>query len=148
MSGLDLLGADDPRPSPGGRTPRESTSLTSSVVALAAGAAAALAARRSHPVLAFLGVAAAAGNAAAVARGERSIRDGARRVGRHAVAIVGSLAMPRYPIPGYIAGAFAGDLLFDGGDGVVEELARRAGVDLDRPIKPDRETTALARRDA
>lgn len=144
MDALSLLGADPlPDATPArGRPP----SLTANAVAIAAGAAAAFLARRSHPVLAFVGGAALAGNAVAVARGERTLKEGAKRIGRHAVAAAGSLAMPTHPLLGYVAGAFAADLILDGhGGGIAEEWAVYAGIDLEQ--RPPVEVKAEVLRD-
>jgi len=78
-----------------------------------------------HPVLSFLGSAALASNVHAAATGEKSWYGAIRRVGCHVVATAGSLALPKHPAIGYVAGAIAGDLLLDGeGGGIVEEWMR------------------------
>lgn len=115
---------------------------------LGLGTIAAVVLRNSHPVLAFLGVSALTGNVQAVARGERTIKEAALRMGRHAVATAGALAMPSHAWLGYIGGAFAGDLLFDGhGTGIVDEWAHFADVDINNKVKPDNDTKSLAVRE-
>ncbi len=91
---------------------------------------------RSHPVLAFLGFSAVAGNAHAVATKERTWKQAAERVGRHVVAVAGSLAMPKHPVVGYVAGAVAADLLLDDDkhSGILDEWAHYAGVREARPV--------------
>jgi len=118
--GFDLLGAEVPKPAP--------LSWGRGALALAAGAVGALLIPR-HPVLTFLGAAALASNAHAVAVGDRTFKNAAKRMGRHVVATAGSLALPKYPAMGYVAGAIAGDLLLDGeGGGIIEEWADYEGV--------------------
>lgn len=120
--GLDTLGAE---PAGGLHHP---ISWPSTVVSLGAGAVGALLSRK-HPVLGFLGASALASNVHAVAAGDRTWRDAGRRIGKHVMAVAGSLAMPTHPAVGYVAGAVAGDLLIDGeGGGIVEEFAHYAGV--------------------
>jgi hypothetical protein len=104
-------------------------SLARVAIALSAGAVGALLTPK-HRVLAFLDVAAAASNVHAVALGERTWQDAIRRMGRHVVATVGALSVPKsIAAGGYIAGAIAGDMLFDGeGGGIIEELANYEGV--------------------
>jgi hypothetical protein len=119
------------------------------VLALAAGALGAVLVPK-HPVLAFLGTAAAASNAHAVMKRERSLKDAFKRMGRHLVATAGSLALPKYPAIGYIAGAVAGDLLLDGeGGGIIEEWTDyegiRSGDIIDAEIVNDN-TKALVKR--
>ena len=80
-----------------------------------------------HPVLGFLGASALGSNVFDVARGSERWQTAGRRLGKHVVAVAGSLAMPHHPMFGYIAGAVAGDLLIDGdGSGVIESWARVA----------------------
>lgn len=120
--GLDILGAE-----PAGGLTRP-ISVPSAAVSLAAGAIGALLSRK-HPVLGFLGASALASNIHAVAAGDRTWKNAAKRIGKHVVAVAGSLAMPKHPAVGYVAGAVAGDLLLDGeGGGIVEEWAHYAGV--------------------
>jgi hypothetical protein len=121
-SGFDLLGAELPA------VAARPLSLSRGVVALGAGALGALVFRR-HPALAFLNAAALASNAHAVATGDRTTKDAIKRMGRHVVATAGSLALPSYPVIGYVAGAVAADLLIDGeGGGIIEEWARYEDV--------------------
>jgi len=121
VSGFDMLGAEELRPS-------RQISWTRSAMAITAGAVAAVLVP-THPVLAFLDVAAAVSNAHAVAVGERTVKDAIKRMGRHVVATVGSLSVPKYPAMGYVAGAVAADLLIDGeGGGIIEEIADYEGV--------------------
>ena len=120
MDGLDMLGAEP--------LTKPTISTTRTVIALAAGAVGAVLAPK-HPVLAFLGTAALASNTHAVLKKDRSFKDACKRMGRHLVATAGSLAMPRYPAIGYIAGAVAGDLLIDGdGGGIIEEWTDYEGI--------------------
>lgn len=120
--GLDILGAE-----PAGGMVRQ-VSLSSTAVSLGAGALGAFLSRK-HPVLGFLGASALASNIHAVAAGERTWRNAGHRIGKHVMAVAGSLAMPKHPAVGYVAGAVAGDLLIDGdGSGIVEEWAHYAGV--------------------
>ncbi len=120
-SGLDMLGAED-------QTATAPMSWGRAALAVAAGAVGAVAVP-GHPVLAFLNAAALASNVHAVATKERTLRDAAKRMGRHVVATAGSLALPAYPGIGYVAGAIAADLLIDGeGGGIVEEWAEYEGV--------------------
>jgi hypothetical protein len=126
-SGFDLLGAEALEPAP------KKFVWTRSALAIAAGAVAASVFKR-HPVLAFLDTAAAVSNAHAVYVGERTWRDAAKRMGRHVVATVGSLTVPKYPAAGYVAGAVAGDLLFDGeGGGIIDEIANYEGIKSSKP---------------
>lgn len=121
MNGLDLLGAETP-------PTHHPLSLSRGAVALGAGVFGALVFRR-HPALAFLNASALASNTHAVVTGERKWRDAVKRMGRHVVASAGSLAMPSYPVIGYVAGAVAADLLIDGeGGGIIEEWARYENV--------------------
>lgn len=119
-SGLDYLGAElaAPQPIQFGRT----------ALALAAGALAAVLSRK-HPVLAFLGGAAVVSNTHAVLKGERTWKQAVNRMGKHVVASVASLSVPKYPALGYVAGAVAGDMLLDGeGGGIIEEFADYEGI--------------------
>lgn len=117
--GFDILGAEVIRR----RLPAKRTLL-----ALAAGAVGAVLVKK-HPVLAFLGSAAAASNVHAVVTGERTFKQAAQRMGRHVVATVGSLSVPKYPAMGYVAGAVAADLLIDGeGGGIIEEFTDYEGI--------------------
>jgi len=148
ISGLDLLGADV------SAAPKQPLTLGRGAVAVAAGALGALVFRK-HPALGFLNAAALASNVHAVATGEREGKDAVRRMGRHVVATAGSLALPGYPVIGYVAGAIAADLLIDGnGGGIIEEWADYEGVTDTRnrdiidaeivDVKP--ETKALVKR--
>jgi hypothetical protein len=84
---------------------------------------------RQHPVLAFIGFSAVAGNAHAVATGVSTWKKAAERLGQHAVATAGALALPKHPVIGYVAGAVAAELLIDDeGAGVLDEWAHRAGL--------------------
>lgn len=110
------------------------------------GGLAAFIARGSHPFLAFLGVSALAGNVQAVLRGERTPKEAALRMGRHAIATATALATPSHAWLGYVGGAFAADLLFDGkGDGIVDEWARYAGINVDKKVATEagKESTAI-----
>lgn len=120
-NGFDLLGADSPapRPIPVGRT----------VLAVGAGIIGALLARKHHPMLVFLNVTAATSNVHAAVTKERTWKDAARRMGRHVVATAGSLALPNYPVIGYVGAAIAADLLIDGeGGGMIEEFSNYEGI--------------------
>lgn len=113
MDGLSLLGAD----AAVNRPQRQRVTL-----AVAAAAVSALLFRKSHPVLAAIGGAALASNVHAVATGERSWKVAAKRLGRHAAAAAGSLAMPKYPAIGWLGAAAAANMLIAGeGDGVLDE---------------------------
>jgi hypothetical protein len=84
---------------------------------------------KKHPVLAFLGGAAAASNTHAVMSGERTTIQALKRMGRHVVATVGALAIPKYPVMGYVAGAVGVDLFIDGeGGGIIEEFVDYEGI--------------------
>jgi hypothetical protein len=120
-SGFDMLGAELPtKPAP--------LSWSRTAIAVVAGAVAAAVVKK-HPVLAGLGAAALASNIHAVAQGDRSLKDAAKRMGRHMVATVSSLSVPKYPAAAYAAGAVAGDLLFDGqGGGMLDEIMDYEGI--------------------
>jgi hypothetical protein len=155
--GLVLLGAETQT------KPARPVSLSSTALSIGVGTIAALAYPK-HPVLLFLGTSALASNVHAVATGNRTWKEAARRIGRHIVAAAGSLALPSNPAVGYVAGAIAGDLLLDGsGGGIIEEWAHYAGVEWAHyagvqeerpavevidvtPIPPDHQTTALVKR--
>jgi len=120
-------------------------------IAVVAGVLGAIVLRRSHPVLGFLNFSALASNTHAVVKKERRWQDAGRRMGRHFIATAGSLALPKYPIIGYVAGAVGADMLIDGeGSGVIEEWSRYTGIgnkdviDVDYVEEPQ---TALAVRD-
>jgi hypothetical protein len=117
--GFDILGAELPaRPLPVKRT----------MLALTAGVVGAVLVKK-HPVLAFLGTAAAASNVHAVISGERTMKQAIQRMGRHVVATVGALAVPKYPAMGYVAGAVGADLFIDGeGGGIIEEFTDYEGI--------------------
>jgi hypothetical protein len=144
MEGFDYLGAE-----PVAHIARPS--FGRSAIALAAGAVGAMFVPK-HRVLAFLDTAALAGNVHAIASGDRSWKDAFRRLGRHVVATAGSLALPAYPVMGYIAGAIAGDLLLDGeGGGIIEEWTEYEGVAprrdvIDAEIVETKSNTALVKR--
>lgn len=122
FDGLDCLGAEIIKPA------SRKIPWARSAVALAAGAVGAVLVPK-HPVLAFLGVAAATSNAHAVVQGDRTVKDALRRMGKHVVATVGSLSVPKYPAMGYVAGAVAADLFIDGeGGGILEEFADYEGI--------------------
>jgi hypothetical protein len=126
FDGFDLLGAE-------AVAPRPSLSAKRTALAIAAGALGAVLVPK-HPVLAFLNAAALASNAHAAAVEERTWSDAFRRMGRHVVATAGSLAMPKYPAIGYVAGAVAADLFIDGeGGGIIEEWADFEGVSKPKP---------------
>lgn len=117
--GFDILGAE---------LPHRKLPVTRTLLALVAGALGAVTVKK-HPVLAFLGTAALASNAHAVAVGERSIKQAVQRLGRHVVATAGSLSVPKYPAMGYVAGAVAADMLIDGeGGGLIEEFTDYEGI--------------------
>ena len=150
ISGFDLLGADP--------IPARPMSWTRGALALAAGAVGAVLVPK-HPVLAFLGTAAAASNTHAVLTGERTVKAAVKRMGRHIVASAGSLSVPKYPAMGYIAGAVAAEMFIDGeGGGILEEFADYEGIrDSKRDSKPrgeiidaeiveDKPSTALVKR--
>lgn len=119
VSGFDILGADVPRPQ---------LSWTRTTVALLAGTVGAIVVKK-HPVLAFLGLSAAASNTHAVLSGERTLKAAIKRMGRHVVATAGSLSVPKYPAMGYVAGAVAADLLIDEeGGGIIEEFMNYEGI--------------------
>jgi hypothetical protein len=119
ISGFDILGAEPPR---------QPISLKRTLVALGAGAVGALLVPK-HPVLAFLGIAAAASNTHAVLAEERTMKQAIQRMGRHIVATVGSLSVPKFPAMGYVAGAVAADLFIDGeGGGIIEEFTDYEGI--------------------
>ena len=123
MHGLDFLGTE-----PSAKPARIPMSLSGSAVAIGAGVIGA-ALWRKHPVLGFLGLSAFASNAHALATRNRSFGEAGKRMGKHFVAVAGSLALQSHPAVGYIAGAVAADLLLDGtGGGIVEEWAHYAGV--------------------
>lgn len=119
---LDLLGADSPtQPEVYRHRPR--LSLSGALLSIAAGAAGSLLWRK-HPVLGFLGGSAVAGNVHAAATGDQSWKEAGERMGRHVVATAGSLALPAHPALGYVAAAFAADLLLDDkGGGVFADWA-------------------------
>jgi hypothetical protein len=120
MNGFDLLGVEPLR--------KPTVSVGRTALAIAAGAVGAMLAPK-HPVLAFLGTAALASNTHAVLKQERSFKDACKRMGRHLVASAGSLALPKYPAMGYIAGAVAGDLLIAGdGGGIIDEWTDYEGI--------------------
>lgn len=117
--GFDILGAE---------LPKRQLPVTRTLIALGAGALGAMLVPK-HPVLAFLGTAAAASNAHAVVAGERDWKAAVKRMGRHVVATVGSLSVPKYPAMGYVAGAVAADMLIDGeGGGLIEEFTAYEGI--------------------
>lgn len=117
--GFDILGAEKP--------PRQ-IPMKRTMIALAAGAIGAVLVKK-HPVLAFLGTAAAASNTHAVLAGERTVKQAIQRMGKHIVATAGSLSVPKYPVMGYVAGAVAADLLIDGeGGGIIEEFTSYEGI--------------------
>ncbi len=127
-SGFDMLGAEIP-------VARVRMSWSRGAIALATGALGMILVPK-HPVLAFLGTAAAASNAHAVITGDRTVKAAIKRMGRHVVATVGSLSVPKYPAMGYVAGAVAADLLIDNeGGGILEEWADFEGVTSSRRPK-------------
>jgi hypothetical protein len=120
INGFDYLGAELVKPAP--------MSWGRGILALAAGALGAVLVPK-HPMLAFLNTAALASNVHAVAKGERTAKDAIKRMGRHVVATAGSLALPKYPAMGYVAGAIAAELLIDGeGGGIIEEWSDYEGI--------------------
>jgi hypothetical protein len=120
VSGFDILGAELPK--------RVAVSWSRTLIALAAGVVGAVTVKK-HPVIAFLGAAAVASNAHAVVKGDRTVKAAIKRMGRHVVATVGSLSVPKYPAMGYVAGAVAADLLIDDeGGGIIEEFADYEGI--------------------
>lgn len=148
---LDFLGATMPL---GPAVARAPMSWSSAGIAAGAGLMGSLL-WRQHPVLGFLGFSAIASNAHAVIAGDRMWKDATRRVGRHLMATAASLALPMYPVVGYVAGAVGAELLLDGkGGGIIEEWADY--IDLRKPKaevidvvdvtpKADQKTTALAK---
>jgi hypothetical protein len=119
FDGFDLLGAEAVKPS---------LSVKRLALAVTAGALGAVLVPK-HPILAFFNGAALASNVLAVEEGERSWPDAFKRLGRHLVATAGSLALPKYPGIGYVAGAMAADLFIDReGGGIIEEWADFEGV--------------------
>jgi len=129
LNGFDLLGAEPPV------TPAPRLSVSRTVLALAAGALGAVVVRK-HPTLGFLNAAALASNIHAVATEDRTMFDAIKRMGRHIVSSAGSLALPKHPVIGYVAGAVAADLFIDdAGGGIFEEWARREDITNDN--KPD-----------
>lgn len=152
-SGFDLLGAEVIKPAP------KKFMWTRTALAVAAGAVAASVFKK-NPVLAFIDTAAAVSNVHAVYTGERTWKQAAKRMGRHVVATVGSLSVPKYPAAGYVAGAVAGDLFFDGeGGGIFDELSdiHANGNSNKKPdgdvidaefteITPDNNTKAMVKR--
>jgi hypothetical protein len=139
MNGLDLLGADVEA-----AAPKKPITLGRGVVAVAAGALGALA-WPAHRTLGFLNAAALASNTHAVVTGDRSWKDGVKRMGRHIVASAGSLALPNHPAIGYVAGAIAADLLIDGdGGGIIEEWARYEDV-IDGEVVESKPTAAIVK---
>jgi hypothetical protein len=118
---FDLLGAETPI------TPKVMTWMRGAL-ALGTGILGAVLIPK-HPVLAFLNGAALASNVHAVATGDRKLADAGKRMGRHIVATASSLALPKYPAIGYVAGAIAADMLIDGeGGGIIEEWADYEGI--------------------
>ena len=119
FNGFDFLGAESVKPS---------LSMKRLTIALATGALSAVLVPK-HPMLAFLNGAALASNTLAVEEGERTWPEAIKRMGRHVVATAASLALPKYPAMGYVAGAVAADLLIDNeGGGIIEEWADFEGV--------------------
>ena len=117
MNGLELLGVE--RPS---RRPSVQAILTRYLVAGGAGVIAAVYVP-AHPVLAGLGTAAAVSNTYAAIQGERSWKQALTRMGGHVVATAGALALPAAPAIGWIAGAIAAELIFDGkGGGMLDDM--------------------------
>lgn len=120
ISGFDLLGAE--------RAIARPMSFGRGALAIGAGLVGALLIRK-HPVLAFLNAAALASNTHAVITNDRTVKGAIKRMGRHVVATAGSLALPKHPAMGYVAGAIAADLLIDDeGGGIIEEWADYEGV--------------------
>lgn len=141
MESLDYFGVDEPT-----EQIALADKVASAALPAAVGAVAALLSRNSHPILAFLGASALVSNTQAVLRGERTPKEAAQRMGRHVIASAAALASPVYPLPAYLAGAFAADLLFDGhGDGVLDEWARYVGIDMNKKVATDakHENTAI-----
>lgn len=119
---LDLLGAESPT-QPVVHRHRPRLSLAGSLLSIGAGVVGSVLWRK-HPVLGFLGASAVAGNVHAAATGDQTWREAGERMGRHVVATAGSLALPAHPALGYVAAAFAADLLLDDkGGGVFSEWA-------------------------
>lgn len=110
MSGLDLLGADTPD-----TLARRRPLLSGSAVALGGGLVG-IALSRAHPVLGFLAGSALANNAHAVACGERSPSEAARRVARHATAHVAALAIENHPAIAYVFTTAAFELVLSGNE--------------------------------
>lgn len=117
--GFDILGAE---------VPKRQLPIKRTLIALASGVVGMVLVKK-HPVLAFLGTAAAASNAHAVISGERTVTQAIKRMGRHIVATAGSLSVSKYPALGYVAGAVAADMFIDGeGGGIIEEFADYEGI--------------------
>lgn len=136
MDGLDLLGAEIVQP-------RRTLTWTRGAIAAAAAAIGAIFVRK-HPVLGALGAAALASNAHAVYEGDRTTKEALRRVGKHVIATVGSLTVPKYPAMGYVAGAVAADLFIDGeGGGIIEEWMDYEGANKGLHKKPDKKSSAI-----
>ena len=76
----------------------------------------------AHRILGALGARAIARSAVDLAQGRRSFDEVVNFLGGHAVATAASLGLPRYPVLGYLGGAFSsrvilgpkGDPLFGG----------------------------------
>jgi hypothetical protein len=143
MEGLSLLGVE--------RVPRKPSVaqiFTRYLVAAGAGALASVYVP-SHPVLAAINTAAAVSNTYAAIQGERTWGKAATRMGRHVVATAGALALPVAPVVGWLAGAIAGELIFDGkGGGLLEDFvaADRRGDVIDGELADDDNSKALVKR--
>lgn len=127
-------------------------SISSAAVAVIGGAVGS-ALSGAHPVLGFLGGATVAGNAYGLARGDRTWKQAAERVGRHVVAAAGSLALPSHPVIGWCAGALAADLLMDEDDGgIIDEWVHhfkaREGERVEADALPLRRTNKPAALEA
>ena len=95
--------------------------LRRALPALIGGTGGALAAS-AHPILGALFGTALARSAVDLASGEATLRGAGSQVGRHAIAVVGSLAMPAAPIVGYVLGAVAGNAVLAKDDLAREEV--------------------------
>jgi hypothetical protein len=77
---------------------------------------------KKHPVLGLLNGMALAGNAARMATKDITPRRAAENIGAHLVATASSLALPNYPIIGYLAGAAGSSFFLRRSDTYLERL--------------------------
>ena len=141
MTGLDLLGADT---QPAARPPVALSKALRGVGLTLGGGVLGLLAWRPHPILGALTGMVLAGNAHALVTKDKTWKQAAKRVGCHAVAVAGSLAVPAYPALAYVGASIAANLLIDS-EGLAEEWKRireeREVID----VTPDHETKALVK---